>query len=194
MVFMTENDNRQLIENYLKGDESSLEFLIKKNIDSVYSFIFRQVGDTEIAKDLTQETFIKVWKNIKKFKVDKNFKTWLFTIAKNIMIDFWRKKKTIPFSDLNSENDEGEAINWAENSLVDESPLPSEIFDRENLADELNEIMKNLSDKQREIIWLYHREDFTFVEIGEILKESVNSVKSCYRRGILALKSILLNK
>ena len=80
-----------------------------------------------------------------------------------------------------------------EENLADEAALPPEIFDRENLAKDLEKVVEKLPAKQREIIWLYHREGLTFAEIGGLLEESINTVKSRYHRGILVLKELLLS-
>ncbi len=88
--------DEQLVTNYLKGDEESLEILIKRYLRPIYSFTFRFVGDSEIVEDITQEVFVKVWRNLKKFDKNKKFKTWIFTIAKNACLDWQKKKKTLP--------------------------------------------------------------------------------------------------
>ena len=91
-------EDKILIQQYLKGDEKSLEILIARYLKPIYSFVYKNVGNPSEAEDITQEVFIKIWKNIKKFDQNKNFKPWIFQIAKNTSIDFLRKKKSIPFS------------------------------------------------------------------------------------------------
>lgn len=68
------NDDKELLKKYLNGDEFAFEILIKKYSRVIYFFIFHQTKDSQLSEDLTQETFIKVWKNIKKFNFDKSFK------------------------------------------------------------------------------------------------------------------------
>jgi RNA polymerase sigma-70 factor (ECF subfamily) len=139
------------------------------------------VGDQATAEDITQEVFIKVWKNIKKFDQNKSFRPWIFQIAKNTAIDFLRKKKTIPFSRF--ENEKGQ--NVLTNNIA-EKPLNL----LENLSDKetLDEAMSNLSEKDRKIIKLRHNDGMSFREIAELLKESINTVKSRYRRVLANLK------
>ena len=69
------------------------------------SNVYKNVGNQSEAEDITQEVFVKIWKNIKKFDQNRSFKPWIFQIAKNTSIDFLRKKKSIPFSKF--ENEEG---------------------------------------------------------------------------------------
>ncbi|MBI4159946.1 sigma-70 family RNA polymerase sigma factor [Candidatus Wolfebacteria bacterium] len=73
--------------------EVSLELLIRRYLKPIYGFTYRYVGAGQDTEDVTQETFVKVWRNLKKFDQNKSFKTWIFSIAKNTAIDFLKKKK-----------------------------------------------------------------------------------------------------
>lgn len=95
LISMQNYSDEQLIARYLKGDEESLEFLIKKYLQPIYNFVCRYVDNEGNAKDITQEIFVKVWKNLKKFDQKRNFKTWIFSIAKNASIDFLKKEKNL---------------------------------------------------------------------------------------------------
>ncbi len=176
-----DNPDQKIISDYLNGDEKSLEILIAKYLKPVYSYVYRNVGGSPESEDITQEVFVKVWKNLKKFDQKRNFKTWLFTIAKNSSIDFLRKKKSIPFSRFENEN----GRNFLADSIVSPSPNLLEILNNKNI---LERVVKELSDSDRRIIKLRHDESLTFKEIAKIFKEPVNTVKSRYRRAILAMK------
>ena len=90
--------DEQLVWDYLKSDEKSLELLIRRYLKPIYSFVYRYVGKAHDADDVTQDVFVKVWRNLKKFDREKSFKTWIFAIAKNTAFDHLKKKKAIPFS------------------------------------------------------------------------------------------------
>ncbi|MGA2418331.1 MAG: sigma-70 family RNA polymerase sigma factor [Candidatus Staskawiczbacteria bacterium] len=175
------SDDKKLIQEYLEGDEKSLEILIKKYLKPIYSFTYKNVGNSAQAEDITQEVFIKVWKNMKKFDQKKNFKSWIFQIAKNTSIDFLRKKKSIPFSKF--ENEKGQNV-----LLENISAAPSNII--ENLSDKkiLVAAMEGLNDKEQKVISLRHNEGMSFKEIAEIFEESINTVKSRYRRALTNMK------
>ena len=184
---MSEYLDEQLVQQYLSGDEKSLEVLIQKYLKPIYNFVYRYVGDMANAEDLTQEVFVKVWKNIKKFDRKKSFKTWIFCIAKNTAFDYLRKKKSIPLS--NFENDQGDNI--LADSLADVAPLPSELFDQTDISQKINTALNKLSLNYRAVILLRYKEDFKFIEIAEILDESIDTVKSRYRRGLIELRKFL---
>ena len=178
-----ERGDQKLIIEYLNGDGGAIAFLIDRHLKDVFNFIRRLVGNREEAEDITQETFLKMWRNLKKYRLGENFKTWLFTIARNTAIDYMRKKRNFAFSDF--ENDEGE--NALTESLTDLEPLPDEIFAK---AEE-KKFLDKLSLPHRETILLYYNEHLTFDEIGEILDQSINTVKSRHRRALLKLRGLL---
>ena len=93
-LLVMDYSDEQLINNYLKGDEKSLEILIHRYLKPIYNFVYRYVNNKQEAEDVTQEVFVKTWRNLKKFKRNKSFKTWIFSIAKNTAIDSFKKKKT----------------------------------------------------------------------------------------------------
>ena len=184
--------DQQLINCYLKGDENSLEVLIKRYLKPVYSFTFRFVGDGREAEDITQEVFVKVWRNLKKFdprrsrfatlrgKQNKKpapyrtegsgagFKTWIFTIAKNTCLDWQKKKKTLPL--------------YFTETIGEPSPVFNE---------PLGKILEELPLKYRMVLFLRYNDHFTFREIAESLGESINTIKTRHRRGIAILRKLL---
>jgi RNA polymerase sigma-70 factor (ECF subfamily) len=184
---MQEQSDAGLVKKYLEGDEKSLEFLIAKYLKPIYSFVFRNVGSNADAEDITQEVFVKVWKNIRKFDQNKNFKPWIFQIAKNASIDFLRKKKTIPFSKFDN--------NKGQNVLTENiASAPANLI--ENLSDKrvLAAAMQGLNKKEQKIVGLRHNQGMSFKEIAEYSKESINTVKSRYRRALKNMRKDIRNK
>ena len=145
---VADKDDKTIIYEYLNGDEKSLEILIQRYLKPIYSFVYRNVGDQAFAEDITQEVFVKVWKNIKKFDQKRDFKPWIFQIAKNASIDYLRKKKSIPFSRFENERGENALI---ENMASEEVDLIETISDKETISLAL----KNLSEKDQKIAQKY---------------------------------------
>lgn len=184
---MANNNDQFLIEEYLQGNEKSLEILILTYLKPIYSFAYRYVGSAQDAEDITQNVFIKVWRHIKRFDQNKSFKTWVFTIAKNTAIDFLKKKKAIPFSEF--ENEEGE--NMITETLADPSPLPQELLEKAGMAQILNSAMEKLSPKYRMVLFLRYNDHFNFREIAESLGESLHTITARHRRALIKLREIL---
>ncbi len=111
------------------------------------------------------------------------------SIAKYAAIDALRKKKVVPFSAF----DTPEGDNVLLDTHADAAPLPSELFDRAHLDEELVAAMETLPSAYRAALVLHYKDGFTFQEIADSLGESVNTVKSRYRRALIALKDQLLS-
>ena len=173
-------DNK-LIQRYLKGDAKALDILIENNLKMIYSFVYKNVGDQSNAEDITQEVFVKVWKNLKKFDQKKDFKPWVFQIAKNTSIDFLRKKKSIPFSRF--ENEKGQNL-LVDNIAAAPANLIEKLSDKKTIASAVGK----LNEKERNLINMRHEQGLSFREIAERLNESINTVKSRYRRALLNLR------
>lgn len=183
---MPEISDQQLIKDYFQGDAKALELLIARYLPLVYGYLLRFVRHAPDAEDITQEVFVKVWKQLKKFEPEKSFKAWILSIAKNTAIDFFRRKKIIPlaafppaFEDFLSE------------TRADSKPLADESFDESLWLEKLRLAVASLSPKYREVFLLYYQDQLTFKEISLALKESINTVKSRYRRATIELKKIL---
>lgn len=182
-----ETSDRQLIEDFLAGDDPAFEQLVGRYLKPVYNFIFRFTRDTACLDDLTQETFIKAWKNIHKFDREKKFKTWLFTIAKNTAYDWLKKKKTVPFSMFT----DSEGYNKLED-ISEDALLPDELLKKADSAKDLEKIMRKIPVHYRIILTLRYKDDFSLQEISEILKIPYNTVKSQHQRGLKILKTKFL--
>ena len=182
-----EPDDKQLLANFIEGDSTALSILIDRNLKLVYRFAYRLTHDVHDAEDITQETFVKLWRNAHKFDENKVFKTWLLSIAHNTAIDLLRKRKNFVFSDF----DTALGGNSVTDTLIDFSPLPDEAYSRAEDKKMLDAALLELSPSYREILVLHHEEGLTFSEIGHIVDKPLNTVKSGYRRALLALRKVL---
>lgn len=179
------DSDEQIIKLYLDGRKDLLEVLINRYIDHIYNFIFRYVWDRGRAEDLTQDTFIKVWKNLDKFDSERKFKTWLFQIARNTALDFLRKKRSINFSEL--EEEESGIFEPA-----DSSPTPQEIFEKKETEIRIKKVLDELPPKYSSVLVLYYQNQLNFREIAELSGESVDTVKSRHRRAISLLRKKIM--
>jgi len=183
-----ERTDEELISAYLAGEEAAFGELTARHLRGVYSFALRLVGDGAAAEDIAQETFLKAWKNLKKYdERSSKFKTWMLRIARNTAIDYLRKKKHIPLSAF--ENETGS--NVLAETLADTEELAPAMLERLDDARELHAVLEHLSPKHREIVLLYYSNDLTFEEIAQTLGEPTNTVKSRHRRALAALKALI---
>lgn len=176
-------DDQQLTQAFLSGDDKAFEQLVHKYLTPIYNFIFQLTHDRNVAEDLTQETFIKAWKHFARFDQKKSFKTWVFTIAKNTTYDFFKKKKSLPFSFF--EDEEGESTL---NMIDDGKELPDEILEKNETVEDLERALEKIPELYRSVLLLAYREDFSLTEIAEILHVPYNTIKSRHQRALKLLK------
>lgn len=175
--------DQELIAAYLDGDRQTLDILVARHYRAIWMFARRLATAPEDAEDITQETFIKVWRHLKKFDPERNFKTWLLAIARNTALDFLKKKKAVPFSAF--ETDEGE--NPFLEAPADATPLPHEMLERKEAGGIIKDVLKKLSSKHRATLVLRYSNNLTFRAIAEILAEPLHTIKSRNRRALAAL-------
>jgi len=183
---MEEFSDEQLISLAKKNNNEALEVLVARYLKLVYRFVYGYAKNADDAEDVTQEVFVKVWRNLGKFDQSKSFRPWLYRIAKNTALDLLKKKSSVPFSDLETEGEE-----WLAQSVVDESPSMQILTDRVLLKEKFAVALKKLSPKYAEMIHMRHNQQLNFREISKHTRQSINTVKSRYRRAIFALKRII---
>ncbi len=185
-----EIDDNQLVKDYLNGLEGSFEIIVKRYTRPLYSFVWRLCGNKESSEDIVQDTFLKVWKNLKRFDLERNFKVWIYAIARNSTYDFLRKKKLIMFSEMDNTEDDS----TFEENIADATPLADQLFEEKETSKLIDESIKNLPERYKEVVILRHETGMTFEDISDTLKEPMNTVKSRYRRAIMKMQeSLLLN-
>lgn len=175
----------ELINSYLqKGDEASFNLLVSRYMNTVYRFVLGYVQNPAQAEDITQEVFVKVWKNLKKIDKNRNFKSWLYTVAKNTALDVIKKKKAVPFSRFETQDGK----NILAESLVNTTIAPDKAFELLESREMFSRAMEALSEKYKQVLLLYYYQYLNFREIAELLEEPINTIKSRHRRGLMLLE------
>lgn len=180
--------DEDLVAAYISGEEGAFSKLVERHLKTVYSFVIRFVGDAQEAEDIAQETFLKAWKSLKQYKVESSkFKTWILRIARNTAIDYLRKRKNIPFSEFETEDGQNILVE----TVPDTAELPDLLFAKLEDTATLSKAVAKLSPEAREVLLLHYTNGLTFLEIGEILGQPQNTVKSRHHRALLNLRTIL---
>lgn len=182
-----EKSDKYLVLDYLNGDETALNIIIKRHLKLVYNFAYRLTGNAQNSEDISQETFIKIWKNIKRCDPKQEFKTWLLAIAKNTSIDWLRKRKDFVFSDFET----AEGKNLITDFLADQAPLSDKMAIQAEDKKFIGGLLNRLSLEDREIISLRYNNSLTFEKIGQILSRPLNTVKSRHRRALIFLRNLI---
>jgi len=178
--------DRQLIAQALIDNQAALELLVKRYLGLVYSIAKYYVVSSDDAADVTQEVFIKVWKNLKKFKLEKKFSSWLGEIAKNTALDWLKKKKAVALSTF----DDNFGHNQLIDTIVDLAPTLDEQVYQANLLETLQLALDKLAGPYRQVIEMHDWQEMTFKEIAASTNQPLNTVKSRYHRAVGLLKKI----
>jgi RNA polymerase sigma-70 factor (ECF subfamily) len=147
------------------------------------------LGNAEDAADMTQETFLKAWRNLDRFQGDAAFSTWLYRLASNCCLDFLRSQKRRPTVSMTTEDDDGEEQTI---EVADDSATPEEELLLKEERSEIARAMASLDEEQRQILSLRVVNDLSYTEIAEILDIKEGTVKSRLARARENLRKKLL--
>ena len=182
----TYTPDADLITEYLKGSETSLEKLINRHQLQIFNFINSKVNDRDKSEDIFQDTFIKVIRTLKNgsYNEEGKFLPWVMRIAHNLVIDHFRKNSRIPIIENKEEFDIFQFLSDttpnAEVALVQEQVLK----DIQNLVDELPE-------DQKEVLIMRLYRDMSFKEIAENTNVSINTALGRMRYAIINLRKMI---
>ncbi len=165
----------QLAEHCQKGDQRAFAELLARYGPRVYGFLVKLVGNAHDAEDLTQEVFVRVYRNIGKFDTQRSFAPWLFTITRRTAATFHRQKR--PLAPLESEP----ASNAAD---------PQEQAESEDDCNRIWALARTLRDRYFQVLWLRYREEFSIADIAEAMGTSHLNTKVLLHRArtVLARK------
>jgi RNA polymerase sigma-70 factor (ECF subfamily) len=137
----------------------------------------------EVAKDLTQETWLKAFRGINTFRGDAAFSSWIYRIAENVCIDFFRKQKVA--------NSIEPLHTVDEHRITDTHPDPSERLQTQELRQILHKALEYLTQSRKEVFLLYYVQDLSIKTIAKRLKRSEGTVKTHLRNARLQLQEHL---
>jgi RNA polymerase sigma-70 factor (ECF subfamily) len=180
-------DDYDLIKQYIAGDSSSLEVLISRHKNKVFSYIMMVVKKRELAEDIFQDTFIKVIKSLNagKYSEEGRFVSWVMRIAHNLIIDFYRKNKNHKtVSDDDTEVPIFNTIKFSDRNIEDEIVLTQ-------VHSDLNNVIEQLPKEQKEVVVLRYYKDYSFKEIAEATNVSINTALGRMRYAIINMRKIM---
>jgi RNA polymerase sigma-70 factor (ECF subfamily) len=179
--------DEKLVELALDGDEDAYGTLVRRYQRRLTAFLGQLVGDIELARELSQEAFIRAWSALERFNPRYRFSTWLFRIAHNLGIDQLRRRKlqTVSLYRTDMEGSEVEVVVAA----LDKDPLGH--LENRALAEELHQIIDDLRPEYRELILLRHFAGLSYQEIAEFKEMPLGTVKNKLFRAHSVLRKAL---
>lgn len=179
----------ELVESALAGRESGFEELVRRYQRPIAAYVYRMVGDYDVALDLTQEVFIKVYNSLSRYRSEFKFSTWIYKIAHNAAIDHLRRHTTR--EQAFSSSDAGER---AESAIESRRMSPEQESERNERCSEIEGIVQLLPHAYRELILLRHSYDLSYDEIAEVTGLPLGTVKNRLFRAREAMREQLLQK
>lgn len=188
MSIQSLNDN-ELVQLYVGGNEESLAILLQRHKRKIFSSIIVVVKDHQLAEDIFQDTFFKVIQTLKKgqYSEEGKFLPWIIRIARNLIIDHYRRAKKMPPVPVYV-NEDGEEV-----SVFNSLAAPDEILPAESgkLKKSIRNLINELPNDQREVVLMRIYYDMSFKEISEFTNVSINTALGRMRYALFNLKKMI---
>jgi len=179
----------QFVERLRAGERAAFDRLIEERSGEVYALLYRLTEDAEEARDLTQETFLRVFQSIDRFRGDADLKTWIYRIAVNQARNrwrWWRRRRRDATLSLDAQR-EGQESPLGLRLRAETASPEQETLEHEREAI-LRRALRSLGRSYRETVVLRDVEGLSYEEIAQTLEISVGTVKSRLARGRLELR------
>ena len=186
---ISELTDAQLIRRFQKGDKSVFAHIIDRYQEPLFTYLFRFVGNRQVAEDIFQDTFLKVMKNLKDYREQGKFGSWLFGIAHHLTVDFLRKENR--YQKIFSAIEEKQKNEVTLENIPESNPLPDLNIEQKELRRILNDAVSRLSNEQKEVFLLREHSELTFKEIANLLNRPLNTVLAQMRYALQNLRKIL---
>ncbi len=173
-----------------KGNQAAFEELVRRYERKVYNIAYRILGNEDEATEALQDTFLRAYRFIPRFKFKSSFYTWLYRIATNVSLTRLRRRKAQETISLDEPVKNTDDLMF---DLPDTGQTPEQVFQMKRLREKLQEAVKSLPEEYRAVVILRDLEGLTNEEVSKILKLSIPAVKSRLHRGRLALREKLAN-
>src|ERR1700736_1257937 len=168
----------ELVKRCQEGQAEAFDELVTRYRTRIFAMIYNMVHNEQDAWDLAQESFIKAWKSIKRFRGRSSFYTWMYRIAMNVTIDWLRKKQVkgagMEFDDALQLRE----IDPASKTVPKADPLPHERMERTQIRARIDKAIAHLSPEHRAVILMKEIEEMQYHEIAEALDCSIGTVMS----------------
>ena len=176
----------QLVSSYLDGSEYALEQLINRHQLQIFNFINSKINDRDTSEDLFQDTFIKVIRTLKTgaYNEEGKFLPWVMRIAHNLVIDHFRKSNRIPTVGNKEDFDIFQFIS-------DKSPNAESTLVQEQVLKDLQKLIQELPEDQKEVLIMRLYRDMSFKEIAENTNVSINTALGRMRYAIINLRKLI---
>jgi len=187
-----QNTDDYLVQQFQTGDRDAFTHLVHRHKRDVFRFVLSKVKDPELASDLTQDVFVKLFKSAALYQPKGKFRSWLFRMAQNICIDAYRKQnKATVLSLYRSDDAASEQEIAVIDQIEDESSNPEKDVEFIELQDAIEHAFNSLPEKQRTALILCQYHGMSYREIASIEKVPVGTIKSRIHNALTSVRQYL---
>jgi len=182
-----------LVRRCISGDAAAWEEIVQRYHRRIYNICYRFAGSSNDADDLTQEVFIKMYRTLNSYDVDRGaFMTWVTTVTRNLLVDHFRKTRQERMTDsLDTTSSDHEDAMALSERIPDRSPAPDSRVQTREAKEAVHQALQKLSPELRESVILRDLQDMDYREIATVLKVPEGTVKSRINRGRAELARLL---
>jgi RNA polymerase sigma-70 factor (ECF subfamily) len=184
-VKLVERENARIARGLKRQDPDLMDELIETYQHRLMRYLMFLTSKREVAEDLFQEVWIRVLRRGAQYNGKARFDTWIFTIARNLVIDLSRKRTMASLDEMREGREDSEAPPF---EIVQDGPSPLEQFQYRENASEVAAVLLTLEPNYREVLTLRFHEELSLEEIATITHAPLSTVKSRLYRGLAALK------
>ena len=178
-----------LAQQSLDGDQRAFETLVEHYRPLLFNSIYQILGDYDQSCDILQQVFLQLYLSSPTLNQDKSLRGWLLKVARNRCLDELRRKHAMPFSTLETIEDEDEVSLLL--SLSDPNPLPEEVAEQHDLRSAVQRAIDDLPPRYRRVVLLRYAGQQSFAEIGQALSIPAATAKTHFQRAKVLLRAAL---
>jgi RNA polymerase sigma-70 factor (ECF subfamily) len=167
-----------LVKRCQNGDAEAFDELVTRYRTRVFGMIYNMVHSEQDAWDLAQDSFVKAWKSIKRFRGQSSFYTWIYRIVMNVTIDWLRKKQVKAGGAEFDDSIQLKEVDPASKTMPKADPIPSEQIEQKEIRAEIDKAIGQLSPEHRAVILMKEIDGMQYHEIAETLGCSIGTVMS----------------
>jgi RNA polymerase sigma-70 factor (ECF subfamily) len=185
-----QNTDDYLMRQFQSGDRDAFTHLVHRHKQNVFQFVLSKVKDRELASDLTQDVFVKLFKSADWYQPTGKFRSWLFRMAQNICIDYYRKHQKVSILSLHSSSETEEELTLVD-QIQDEFANPEREAEFVELQKVIESALDSLSEEQRTAFVLCQYQGMSYPEIASVQKVPVGTVKSRIHHALIKVRDFL---
>ena len=179
--------DQELVERFVKGDDASMEILIRRHKSKVFTYLMMSVRNRDVANDLFQDTFMKVIQSLRsgRYKDEGRFLPWVMRIAHNLTIDYFRKERN-----LNTRSNDDNEVDLFNSHKFSDANIEDRLVD-EQICTDIRSVLELLPEDQKQVVLMRHYGGMSFKEIADHTNVSINTALGRMRYALINMRKLI---